>query len=99
MGWISPTTPSDMSATLDVMGFSHNDGGSIDRFHKAVPSQPLVSTECCSCETQRGEDQDLKPAWPASVYYGNENSGCVASQTQTSNGVPYNGGTFVWTMQ
>jgi len=56
-------------------------------------------SECCSCETQRGEDADLQPEWPASVYYSNENSGCVRGQTQASNGVAYNAGTFVWTSE
>ncbi len=32
----------------------------------------------------------------SSVFYPNENSGCVSGQTQTSNAVPWMAGTFVW---
>lgn len=40
-------------------------------------------TECCSCETQRGEDSDL-PRSPGATF-DNENSGCLQRETQTSN--------------
>jgi hypothetical protein len=43
---------------LDVEGFSHGSiaaagAGSI---HAANPGKPVISSECCSCETQRGLD-------------------------------------------
>jgi hypothetical protein len=96
MGWLSPMTPTNMSAILDVMGFSHAGGNTIQAFHEAEPGKPLVMTECCSCETQRGEDADLKSIWSPSVFYSDENSDCVHGQTQTSNGVPWMAGSFVW---
>ncbi len=95
MGWISPITPSNMSDILDVMGFSHASYGSVLAFHQQQPGKPLVMTECCSCETQRGEDADMQSVWNPTVYFSNENSGCVHGQTQTSNGVPWIAGTFV----
>jgi hypothetical protein len=49
----------------------------------------------CSCETQRGEDADLPKG--ATVYFSNENSACVAGETQRSDAVEYDAGTFVWT--
>ena len=84
-----------MSDALDVMGFSHDSYETIYAFHKAEPGKPLVMTECCSCETQRGEDDDL-PRNASEVYYSSLNGGCLASQTQTSNAQPWMGGTFVW---
>jgi len=98
MGWLSPTTPTNMSDLLDVMGFSHADYGTISRFHEQEPGKPLVMSECCSCETQRGEDADLKSEWDSSVYFSNENSGCVRDQTQTSNAVDWMAGSYVWTL-
>jgi beta-galactosidase/beta-glucuronidase len=96
MGWLSPITPTNMSDVLDVMGFSHASYESIANFHELEPMKPLVMSECCSCETQRGEDSDMPHN--SSVYFDNENSGCVAQQTQTSNAVTWMSGTFVWTL-
>ena len=60
------------------------------------PLQPLVMSECCSCETQRGEDSDLPH--DSSVFHSNEASGCLRDQTQTSNAVAWMAGTFIWTL-
>eukprot|EP01047_Picozoa_sp_COSAG01_P043012 COSAG01_NODE_3793_length_5690_cov_6.048650_3_plen_388_part_00 len=58
--------------------------------------------QCCSCETQRGEDADLfsfqSSATTPFVFHSNENAACVSEKTQTSNGVAWVGGTFVWTL-
>jgi hypothetical protein len=62
-----PTTPGDsqnrdwltyLAGHLDVEGFSH---GFIGRsgaaaIHDAYPEKNFISSECCSCQTQRGED-------------------------------------------
>ena len=32
------------------------------------------------------------------MYFSDETSGCLSSQTQTSNAVAYNAGTFIWTL-
>ena len=98
MGWLSPIHPTNMSAALDVMGFSHAGSKDVATYHELQPEKPLVMTECCSCETQRGEDADQRPAWSPGTFYGNENSECVAQQTQVSNGVPWMAGSFVWTL-
>jgi hypothetical protein len=78
------------------MGCSHCNGGDIDNFHKARPMQPIVMSECCSCETQRGEDAD-QPHAP-SVYFDNEQSQCLEGQTQVSDAVDFNVGTFIWSV-
>ena len=46
---------------LDVQGFSHKSGDVFDRFHSANPDKPTMATECCSCLSQRGVDQDMCP--------------------------------------
>lgn len=96
IGWTLPPDPrTPMSIELDVMGLSHAGSNTIDAFHNAEPDKPLVATECCSCETQRGEDGDL--LHDATVFYTNENSECLSSQTTRSDTVPFVAGTFVWT--
>jgi hypothetical protein len=47
-----------LSAYLDVEGFSH---GSIAKdgatnIYNTYPEKNFISSECCSCQTQRGED-------------------------------------------
>ena len=78
---VSPGTP--ISKMLDVMGMSHQTGAALETWHAAEPDKLVVMTECCSCETQRGEDADLM-AFRAStaapfVYNSNENSACTAT--------------------
>jgi hypothetical protein len=67
------------------------------KFHQQEPTKPLVMTECCSCQNQRGEDGDM-PHNTTLVHYTNEVSGCLAEQTQVSDGNEFVGGTFVWTL-
>lgn len=47
-----------MAATLDVEGFSHGRiaGVGAAAVHTANSAKPVISSECCSCQTQRGED-------------------------------------------
>ena len=59
--------------------------------------QPLVMSECCSCETQRGEDGD-QPMNKSTVYFSDEASSCLSGETQRSNAVAFNSGTFIWTL-
>ena len=52
-------TATYLAAHLDVEGFSHS---SIERapgsgyIHALNPRKPVISSECCSCQSQRGED-------------------------------------------
>ena len=97
MGYTSPVTPgTPMSSMLDVMGMSHASAAAVATWHQQEPGKALVMTECCSCETQRGEDADL-PKSPGATF-NNENSGCLRSETQTSNAPAYVAGTFVWVL-
>jgi hypothetical protein len=47
-----------LSAFLDVEGFSHSriSGPGAAAVHAANPDKNHISSECCSCQTQRGEN-------------------------------------------
>ena len=95
---VAPGTP--ISKMLDVMGMSHQTSAVLDRWHEEEPDKLVVMTECCSCETQRGEDADLMARAGPAVYNSNENSACLVGQdgVPVSNSVEWVGGTFVWTL-
>ena len=98
MGWISPLrarTP--MSDALDVMGMSHANLETVQAFHDVEPDKPLAMTECCSCQNQRGEDQDQPLGPNSTVHYPSEVASCLEEQTSVSDKPEYVAGTFVWT--
>jgi len=88
MGYTSPVAPgTPMSTMLDVMGMSHASSVAVQAWHQQEPGKALVMSECCSCETQRGEDADL--ARSPGATFNNENSGCLRRETQTSTAPAY----------
>lgn len=96
MGWISPINPgTPMSTALDVMGCSHCNRDDMLKFHIKEPQKPLVMTECCSCENQRGEDADM-PHNSTLVHYNDDVSDCLSGQVSTSDQAEWIAGTFVW---
>ena len=65
----------------DVMGMSHQGLAQLDIWHAAEPAKLVVMTECCSCETQRGEDADLLSTRNASyIYASNEAAACLGQR-------------------
>ena len=46
----------NLTMATDVQGFSHSGRSTIASFHKLFPQKPLFESECCSCNTQRGEN-------------------------------------------
>jgi beta-galactosidase/beta-glucuronidase len=86
----------NMSQQLDVQGFSHVDTGVFEAYHARWPAKPLVASECCSCETQRGEANDL-PYNKTLVFYSEFNADCVARETNWALGLDFVAGSFVWT--
>ena len=89
--------PISLTFGMLLCRFSHSTDQIMSDFHKKVPGKPIVSSECCSCETQRGEDAD-QPLNASTVYHSDEASGCLSGETQRSNGEVYNVGTFIWTL-
>lgn len=39
-----------------MQGFSHSGFETVSSFHKLFPTKPLFESECCSCNSQRGEN-------------------------------------------
>lgn len=74
-----------LSDTIDVQGFSHRPGSVFDSYHQSNPHKAVFASECCSCETERGEDVSNPKGTPP-VRNSNFNAGCVAQQTNWSNG-------------
>lgn len=86
----------NMSLQLDVQGFSHVSDTTFSQYHARWPGKPLVASECCSCETQRGEADDIAYN-KSTVFYSEVNADCVAEQTQWALGLDFVAGSFVWT--
>ncbi len=86
----------NMSLQLDVQGFSHVSSAVFEAYHARWPAKPLVASECCSCETQRGEADDI-PYNSSLVYYSEFNADCQAKETNYALSLPYVSGSFVWT--
>ena len=93
---------------LDVQGFSHKKLADFSGFHIDHPDVPIMATECCSCMSQRGVDEDTCPqpadggcvdppaALPSGVFYNNNIGQCTAEQVADSDLTDYVTGTFVW---
>jgi beta-galactosidase/beta-glucuronidase len=88
----------DLNKYMDVQGFSHKGSGSFESYHKQFPKKPLFASECCSCETMRGEDVSVKAKTTGPGTLQSFNADCVAAQTQGSNALPFVSGTMVWTL-
>ena len=68
---------------LDVEGFSHGGIGmaSAATIHAQNPGKAMVSSECCSCETQRGEDflnASVGISYPKTLKQAQCMEGCMA---------------------
>lgn len=92
---------------LDVQGFSHKGTKDFTDFHTAYPKKPIVASECCSCMSQRGIDQDVcphpkdggctgGPKVPEGVFYNNNIGKCTSDQVIRSDSLDYVSGTFIW---
>lgn len=96
------------TAYLDIQGFSHRKAKDFESFHKSHPEKPLMASECCSCMSQRGVDEDVCPKpkdggcvdppkpLPAGVFYNNNIGQCTLEQVNASDSPDYVTGTFVW---
>ena len=86
-------TGKNFSKVIDVQGFSHSQGSVFDQYHQQFPKQPLIGSECCSCNTQRGEDAPDK-----SLVYSNFNANCNKQQTEWQLNREFVVGCMVWTL-
>ena len=83
---------SGLTGELDVQGFSHMPGFIFDDFHMLHPNMAILNSECCSCVTQRGE-QDVTPE-----HLSNFNADCVSEQTLRGISRRFVSGVMVWTL-
>ena len=90
----SRDTGKNFSQVIDVQGFSHSLGSVFDQYHQQFPQQPLIGSECCSRNTQRGEDAPDK----SSLIYGNFNADCNKQQTEWQLNREFVVGCMVWTL-
>jgi hypothetical protein len=68
--------------------------------------RPQITSECCSCQSQRGEDtgtasQHYVPAANATVsqrQYSEFNADCLQDVVNRSDSLPFVAGLFVWTL-
>jgi hypothetical protein len=90
-----------LSNTVDVQGFSHRPRKQLDDCHKAMPDKPILMSECCSCNTMRGEDvgcETTKDNPHSNCDQIAFNARCLDNYVNASDGVDYAAGTMVWTL-
>jgi hypothetical protein len=86
----------NLAAYVDVEGFSHggivgNGGSFVEKIHALNPGKGVVSSECCSCQTQRGEDFADAPAgisYPASEGQAKCMQNCMSNSYPSWRGNP-----------
>ena len=102
--------PGTLTDFLDLQGLSHPPTFEITGSHKAnLPTRrPQITSECCSCESQRGEDvgsasQHLAPlpnATESQRQYSGFNADCLQDTVNRSDHarMDYVSGLFIWTL-
>ncbi|CAJ1951084.1 unnamed protein product [Cylindrotheca closterium] len=45
-----------LSDTIDIQGVSYGPGENLDKCHANLPENPMMQSECCSCNTMQGEN-------------------------------------------
>ena len=83
---------SNNSNLLDVQGLNHPLGPRLDAFHKQFPAKPLIGSECCRCQSQRGEDDTSQ------TVFGGFNANCTRTQTTIELSRAYVAGCLVYTV-
>jgi hypothetical protein len=96
--------PGSLTDFLDVQGISHPNRAEIDRIRALKPQRPLIVSECCSCQSERGEDQGTATSggYPAGGLvdknYPGFNGDCLQQVVNMSDSLPYVAGSMVWTL-
>ena len=83
-----------LTKAVDIQGFSHQSGTTFDSFHQQFPEKPLIGSECCSCQTQRGEDYADSSKPTISSF----NANCNQAQTGNQLNRDFVAGCMVWTL-
>lgn len=80
-----------LTQSIDVQGFSHRSRDTVEAFRSQDPGKPTYMSECCSCQTNRDENQQMANVFPSF------NADCLQGQVNSSDGDPHISGTFIWT--
>lgn len=90
-----------LSDIVDVQGFSHQQRNKLDECHAALPNKPIFMSECCSCNSMRGEDEGCETQRDNPHIECDQkafNARCLDRLVNASDGVEYSAGTMVWTL-
>eukprot|EP00040_Diaphanoeca_grandis_P013279 m.67174 g.67174 ORF g.67174 m.67174 type:complete len:1048 (+) comp23774_c0_seq1:77-3220(+) len=96
--------PGTLTDFLDVQGISHPNPEWIEAIRSLEVQKPLIASECCSCESQRGENTgtvapDGKPPPNiTSAYHAAFNGDCLQSFVNFTDSLPYIAGSMIWTL-
>ena len=92
--------PDTLSEVLDVQGFSHGGGRQAVAYRKAGNTKPVINSECCSCRTIRGTQNNGTDSSGSGRFgdWSNFNAECMAAQTNASLSNRMVAGSFVWTL-
>lgn len=96
--------PGSLTDFLDVQGISHPNMPEIDAIRALKQQRPLIASECCSCQSERGEDQGtvISGGYPSGGLVGKSypgfNGDCLQQQVNMTDSLPYVAGSMVWTL-
>jgi beta-galactosidase/beta-glucuronidase len=95
--------PGSLTDFLDVQGISHAPLSEIQQITQLAQKRPLIASECCSCQSERGFDQGTLPPTgrPSNLTAGKDypsfNGDCLQQQVNTTDSLPYVAGSMIWT--
>ncbi|CAJ1944060.1 unnamed protein product [Cylindrotheca closterium] len=88
-----------LSDTVDIQGVSYGPGENLDDCHANLPENPMIQSECCSCNTMQGEDAGCETTYNNPHYASDQgafNGRCLEQTVNTSDSVAYAAVTLVW---
>ena len=77
--------PGTLSDFLDVQGLSHGIASEYQSVRVKQPTKPLIASECCSCLTQRDENDAV-----FNTKYRSFNADCLQAEVGLTDALPVN---------
>jgi len=96
--------PGTLTDFLDVQGISHPNAQWIASIRALKVQRPLIASECCSCQSQRGEDvgtvppNGKPPPNVTNTHFGAFNGDCLQANINLTDSLPYVAGSMIWTL-
>ena len=89
-----------------LQGLSHPPISEVMASHAVnLPTRrPLIVSECCSCQSQRGEDtgtanqHHAPPKNSTHVHYSAFNADCLLAEVNMTDSIPWVAGSMIWTL-